>query len=114
MLAAVNPTTLSGCMDIVVIRQPDGTYKSSPFHIRFGKFKVFSNARKTVHISINNEESRQVMMRLSASGQAYFPIMVQRGKEDEVGDRAEEESPQVLHLEGGPNPEVQAEHEQLS
>ena len=111
---SVNPTTLSGCMDIVVIRQPDGTYKSSPFHIRFGKFKVFSNARKTVHISINNEENRQVMMQLSSSGQAYFPVVVQRGKEEEVGDRVEDEGPQVTHLEGGQNAESQGEYEQLA
>ena len=68
----VNPTNFSGCIDIVVIRQPDGTYKSSPFHIRFGKFKILNSARKSVTISINDVENEQLKMTLRSGGEAFF------------------------------------------
>ena len=68
----INPTNLSGCIDIVVIKQPDGTYKSSPFHIRFGKFKILNSARKEVSIIINDVENEHVKMVLSSGGEAFF------------------------------------------
>ena len=36
----INPATLTGAIDIVVIRQSDGTYTTSPWHVRFGKMGV--------------------------------------------------------------------------
>jgi len=42
----INSATLSGCMDIVVVQQPDGSFKSSPFHVRFGKLKLLKSVRK--------------------------------------------------------------------
>lgn len=33
----LNPATLSGAIDVIVVRQPDGSLKASPFHVRFGK-----------------------------------------------------------------------------
>lgn len=35
-----NSATLSGAIDIVAVRNDDGSIKSSPFHVRFGKLKV--------------------------------------------------------------------------
>lgn len=32
--------TLSGALDVVAVRHDDGVYKSTPFHVRFGKLKV--------------------------------------------------------------------------
>jgi phosphatidate phosphatase LPIN len=34
--------TLSGCIDIIVVQQPDGSLQSSPFHVRYGKLKVIN------------------------------------------------------------------------
>ena len=68
----INSATLSGCMDIVVVRQPDGTLKSSPFHVRFGKLKLLKSARKTVTISVNGTESSSVVMQLGHEGEAFF------------------------------------------
>jgi phosphatidate phosphatase LPIN len=45
--------------------------KSSPFHVRFGKFKLFKPGKKIVHIKINGEDTG-LMMRLGAEGEAYF------------------------------------------
>ena len=50
---SINSATLSGCMDIVVVRQPDGTLKSSPFHVRFAKLKILKSSRKSVSIIVN-------------------------------------------------------------
>ena len=37
----LNPATLTGAIDVIVVEQPDGsTYLSSPFHVRFGKSGV--------------------------------------------------------------------------
>jgi phosphatidate phosphatase PAH1 len=32
----LNPATLSGAIDVVVIERPDGSLACSPFHVRFG------------------------------------------------------------------------------
>ena len=36
----INPATLSGAIDVVVVRGEDGRLEASPFHVRFGKFKL--------------------------------------------------------------------------
>ena len=36
----VNAAYLTGAVDIIVIKQKDGSLKSSPFHVRFGKLGV--------------------------------------------------------------------------
>lgn len=68
----INQATLSGSMDIVVVRQPDGSLKSSPFHVRFGKLKLLQSARKGVTISVNGVESDKVAMLLGSEGEAFF------------------------------------------
>ncbi|MED6232058.1 Nuclear elongation and deformation protein 1, partial [Ataeniobius toweri] len=42
----INQATLSGCIDVVVVRQRDGTYQCSPFHVRFGKLGVLRSKEK--------------------------------------------------------------------
>jgi phosphatidate phosphatase LPIN len=44
--------TLSGCIDVIVVRQPDGSLLSSPFHVRFGKFKVLYASDKHVRLEL--------------------------------------------------------------
>ncbi len=36
----VNAAYLTGALDIIVIKQKDGSLKSTPFHVRFGKLGV--------------------------------------------------------------------------
>lgn len=36
----VNAAYLTGAVDVLVVRQRDGTLKSTPFHARFGKLGV--------------------------------------------------------------------------
>ena len=44
----INGATLTGAIDVVVVEQEDGTYKSSPFHVRFGKLGVLKAKEKIV------------------------------------------------------------------
>lgn len=44
----LNPATLTGCIDIIVVRQPDGSFRCSPFHVRFGKLGVLRSREKVV------------------------------------------------------------------
>ena len=67
----MNPATLSGAIDVVVVRQADGSLKCSPFHVRFGKLNVVFPAEKVVRIKINGEKSK-VRMKLGPGGEAFF------------------------------------------
>jgi len=66
-----NQATLSGCVDIIVVQQEDGSLKSTPFHARFGKLKILKSKDKIVKIHINNCEANMVM-KLGSAGEAYF------------------------------------------
>ena len=44
----INAATLTGAIDAIIIEQNDGSYRSSPFHIRFGKLGVLRSKEKVV------------------------------------------------------------------
>ena len=44
----INGATLTGAIDVIVVEQEDGSYKSSPFHVRFGKLGVLKAKEKIV------------------------------------------------------------------
>uniref|UniRef100_A0A6I8PPL6 phosphatidate phosphatase n=1 Tax=Ornithorhynchus anatinus TaxID=9258 RepID=A0A6I8PPL6_ORNAN len=67
----LNPATLSGCIDIIVVRQPNGNLQCSPFHVRFGKMGVLRSREKVVDIEINGE-SVNLHMKLGDNGEAFF------------------------------------------
>ena len=50
----INGSTLTGAIDVVVVEQEDGTFKSSPFHVRFGKMGVLKAKEKIVSASNSN------------------------------------------------------------
>ena len=47
----LNGANLTGAVDVIAIKQIDGTVKATPFHIRFGKWGVFrtGDLEKEVH-----------------------------------------------------------------
>ncbi|XP_044154949.1 phosphatidate phosphatase LPIN3 isoform X1 [Bufo gargarizans] len=67
----VNPATLSGSIDVVVVRQPDGSFRSSPFHVRFGKLGILRSTEMTVDIEVNGDPV-DLPMRLGENGEAFF------------------------------------------
>ncbi|XP_033856670.2 phosphatidate phosphatase LPIN2 isoform X1 [Acipenser ruthenus] len=67
----INQATLSGCIDVIVVRQEDGTYQCSPFHVRFGKLGVLRSKEKVIDIEINGEPV-ELHMKLGDNGEAFF------------------------------------------
>uniref|UniRef100_A0A671WTW5 phosphatidate phosphatase n=1 Tax=Sparus aurata TaxID=8175 RepID=A0A671WTW5_SPAAU len=67
----LNPATLSGCIDVIVVRQPDGSLQCSPFHVRFGKMGVLRSREKVVDMEINGEPV-DLHMKLGDNGEAFF------------------------------------------
>ncbi|XP_044476104.1 phosphatidate phosphatase PAH2-like isoform X2 [Mangifera indica] len=61
-----------GAVDIIVVEQPDGSSKSSPWYVRFGKFQgVLKTKEKIVSINVNGIEA-DFHMYLDHRGEAYF------------------------------------------
>ncbi|KAL6890105.1 hypothetical protein ACP4OV_008868 [Aristida adscensionis] len=61
-----------GAVDIVVVQQQDGSFKSSPWYVRFGKFQgVLKTREKAISISVNGAEAG-FHMYLGANGEAFF------------------------------------------
>uniref|UniRef100_A0A8C8BPK6 phosphatidate phosphatase n=1 Tax=Otus sunia TaxID=257818 RepID=A0A8C8BPK6_9STRI len=75
----LNPATLTGSIDVVVVRQPDNSFQCSPFHVRFGKLGVLRSKEKVVDIEINGEPV-DLHMKLGDNGEAFF---VQESEENE-------------------------------
>ncbi|OEL13390.1 Phosphatidate phosphatase PAH1, partial [Dichanthelium oligosanthes] len=80
-----------GAVDIIAVEQPDGSYRTTPWYVRFGKFQgVLKGAEKVVTITVNGVEA-SFHMQLDNSGQAYFMRELVPGSEDS-GTGSEEEA----------------------
>lgn len=51
--SGINGATLTGAIDVIVVEQPDGTFKCSPFHVRFGKLGVLRSKEKVIILVLN-------------------------------------------------------------
>lgn len=49
-----NPNTLSGASDIIMVEQPDGSLRSSPWFLRFGNMEILKHFTRTISVSIND------------------------------------------------------------
>ncbi|XP_052892146.1 phosphatidate phosphatase LPIN3 [Anopheles moucheti] len=88
----INGATLTGAIDVVVVEQPDGSFMSSPFHVRFGKLGVLRSREKVVDIEVNGEPV-DLQMKLGESGEAFF-----------VEECAEDDSEVPAHMATSPIP----------
>eukprot|EP01130_Rhizamoeba_saxonica_P012399 TRINITY_DN5222_c0_g1_i1.p1 TRINITY_DN5222_c0_g1~~TRINITY_DN5222_c0_g1_i1.p1 ORF type:complete len:681 (-),score=195.71 TRINITY_DN5222_c0_g1_i1:104-2146(-) len=70
-LFGVNAATFSGAIDVVAVQGKDGQFRCTPFHVRFGKFKLLRNNDNTVLVTINDNPS-PVKMKLGEAGVAFF------------------------------------------
>jgi phosphatidate phosphatase LPIN len=68
---SINPATLSGAIDVIVIEQDDGSLACSPFHVRFGKFSLLRPYEKKVEFRVNNVK-QNYSMKLGEGGEAFF------------------------------------------
>eukprot|EP00250_Pteridium_aquilinum_P019961 c24645_g1_i1 orf=805-3201(+) len=61
-----------GAVDIIVVQQEDGTFKSSPWYVKFGDFQgVLKSREKIVDIAVNDIPA-DFHMFLDNKGEAYF------------------------------------------
>lgn len=75
----INPATLSGAIDIVVVERKNGELACSPFHVRFGKLKLLRPQEKVVEVLVNGNPT-DLHMKVGDAGEAFFVI------ETEVGE----------------------------
>ncbi|KAL3892441.1 hypothetical protein ACJMK2_004647 [Sinanodonta woodiana] len=83
----INAATLTGAIDVIIVQQEDGTYLSSPFHVRFGKLGVLRSREKIVDIEINGQPVN-FQMKLGESGEAFFVKEMDEDNEDVPFDLA--------------------------
>ncbi|PPQ79511.1 hypothetical protein CVT25_003393 [Psilocybe cyanescens] len=74
-LPPINPSTLTGAIDVIVIRRPtdngDSELVCSPFHVRFGKWQVLRPGEKKVNVFVNGN-SIPFNMKIGEAGEAFF------------------------------------------
>ncbi|KZZ92044.1 SMP2 protein [Moelleriella libera RCEF 2490] len=68
---SINPATLSGAIDVIVVEHDDGTLACSPFHVRFGKFSLLRPSDKKVEFKVNGAK-QDYSMKLGEGGEAFF------------------------------------------
>lgn len=67
----LNPATLSGAIDIIVVEHPDGSLQCLPWHVRFGKFQIFKPLQKKIDLYVNDCKT-DLPMKLGDGGEAHF------------------------------------------
>ncbi|CAI5477496.1 unnamed protein product [Closterium sp. Yama58-4] len=84
-----------GAVDIIVVQQPDGSLKSSPWYVRFGNFQGVLKRRERVVSIIVNEVEVDLHMFLDTNGEAFFlrhnPSDAGSADDDEEEEDGEEE-----------------------
>lgn len=66
----INPITLSGVNDVIVIKGKDGIFRCSPFQLRFSRLK-FTSTRNQVHIIVNGKLT-EINMTVTSQGDLLF------------------------------------------
>ncbi|KAL8259699.1 hypothetical protein R6Q59_027652 [Mikania micrantha] len=75
-----------GAVDIIAVQQQDGSFRSTPWYVRFGKFQgVLKGAEKIVKIEVNGVEAN-FHMYLDNSGEAYFIKEIAPDKDSDIKD----------------------------
>jgi phosphatidate phosphatase LPIN len=71
----INPSTLTGAIDVIVIHRPADNGASelvcSPFHVRFGKWQVLRPSDKNVNVFVNGTRI-PFDMKIGEAGEAFF------------------------------------------
>ena len=104
-----NPSTLSGAVDIIIVKHSDGhnvSYRSTPWHVRFGKYQAQNPLNLNVTVTINGKEIDGVNMTLNEVGIAHFD-----GPKDAENEEEEEEEKDDNDSEPITNPKAHLEIE---
>lgn len=73
----------------MVVKQADGSYRCSPFHVRFGKLGVIRSKEKIVDIQINGQLVDDLHMVLGEAGEAFFIERINNSGEVELSTCSE-------------------------
>ncbi|GAX81334.1 hypothetical protein CEUSTIGMA_g8765.t1 [Chlamydomonas eustigma] len=113
ILSAANAITphLAGAVDIMVVEQPDGTLKSTPFFVRFGKYSSIRNKERAVKLYVN-DELVDFRMHLGSYGHAYLLEPVSDNAPASAGE-SDPSSSLILGVEVGSMREMGADEEVL-
>ncbi|KAG5355846.1 Nuclear elongation and deformation protein 1 [Yarrowia sp. B02] len=68
---SINPATLSGAIDIIVVEREDGELNCSPFHVRFGIFSLLRPSQKKVEFCVNGTKT-ELPMKVGDGGEVFF------------------------------------------
>ena len=71
------------------MKQADGSYRCSPFHVRFGKLGVIRSKEKIVDIQINGQLVEDLHMVLGEAGEAFFIERINNSGEVELSTCSE-------------------------
>ncbi|XP_071712092.1 phosphatidate phosphatase PAH2-like [Rutidosis leptorrhynchoides] len=92
-----------GAVDMVVVQQQDGSLKSSPWYVRFGKFQgVLKAKERVVDINVNGLDA-DFHMYLDPRGEAYF---LREVDSDEVVEGVSSHSSMCEELNGKGNDKI--------
>ena len=67
-----NKATLSGALDVIVVENSEGEMTCNPFRVRFGKLKVLKSSSCCITLTVNGSMT-SIVMKLTPSGEGYFP-----------------------------------------
>ncbi|KAL0950260.1 hypothetical protein HGRIS_010241 [Hohenbuehelia grisea] len=86
-LPPLNPSTLTGAIDVIVIQRPSsdgGTELAcSPFHVRFGKWQVLRPSEKQVKVLVNGQ-AIPFNMKIGEAGEAFFVFETEEDIPDDL------------------------------
>ncbi|XP_018652360.1 putative lipin [Schistosoma mansoni] len=69
---SINVANLTGAIDVIVVKNKDGEYQSTPFYVRFGKMGVLYPRSHVVDVCINGQPRPDICMHVEPTGYAYF------------------------------------------
>ena len=89
-VSTVLPST-GGAIDLIAVRQPDGSLRCSPFYVRFGKYQgLIRGPEKVVTVTVNGVLT-DFTMRLGRNGEAFFVETTETAELVDV-------EPELIHL----------------
>ncbi|CAH8852745.1 unnamed protein product [Trichobilharzia szidati] len=69
---SINVANLTGAVDVIVVKNKNGEYQSTPFYVRFGKMGVLYPQGQLVDITINGQPRPDLCMHVGPTGYAHF------------------------------------------
>ncbi|ADM11013.1 plasmid maintenance protein [Encephalitozoon intestinalis ATCC 50506] len=76
----INPITLSGVNDVIVVEGRDGILRCTEFQLRFGRLYFYGVNNQTVHLFINGKMC-DIVMSITSQGELFF----EKDTEDDLG-----------------------------